>query len=288
MNILVIGGTGTVGSATVAALKERGASVSVMTRSAAKTGSLPAGVRGVVGAMSDKASVVAALKGVDALFLITPVSPAETAEGLNAVEAAKISGVRKIVYMSVQHVDKVPDAPHFVSKIPIENAIKVSGIPYVILRPNNFFQNDYMLQQGVMAYGVYGQPVGSKGLHRVDVRDIADAAANALTTDEFNGGTYTLAGPDLLTGDSIASHYAKALGKKVIYAGDDLEVWSGQVRKMLPEWLVEDFVAMYRHFQLKGLIATPEELAACRRIVGNNLRSFAAFVNEITAVWKKS
>lgn len=57
---------------------------------------------------------------------------------------------------------------------------------------------------------------------------------------------------------------------------------------MLPEWMVEDFAAMYRYFQLKGLIATPEELAACRSIVGKNQRSFAAFVDEVTTLWKKS
>jgi uncharacterized protein YbjT (DUF2867 family) len=287
MNILVIGGTGTVGSATVAALMRGDSSVAVMTRSAEKKGALPAGVRGVTGTMSDRTTLAGAMKGVDALFLITPVSPAETTEGLNAVEAAKASGVRKIVYLSVQQADKVPDAPHFAGKIPIENAIKSSGIPFVILRPNNFFQNDYMFQQGLLAYGVYAQPIGNRGLHRVDVRDIADAAVHGLTKNDFNGGTYTLAGAELLTGDGVASHYARLLGKKVIYAGDDLEVWSAQAKKMLPEWMVEDFAAMYRYFQLKGLIATPEELAASRSIIGKEPRSFGAFVNEVTTLWKK-
>jgi uncharacterized protein YbjT (DUF2867 family) len=287
MNILVIGGTGTVGSATVAALMRGGSSVAVMTRSAEKKGALPAGVRGVIGTMSDRTTLAGAMKGVDALFLITPVSPAETTEGLNAVEAAKASGVRKIVYLSVQQADKVPDAPHFAGKIPIENAIKSSGIPFVILRPNNFFQNDYMFQQGLLAYGVYAQPIGNRGLHRVDVRDIADAAVHGLTKNDFNGGTYTLAGAELLTGDGVASYYARALGKKVIYAGDDLEVWSAQAKKMLPEWMVEDFTAMYRYFQLKGLVATAEELAASRSIIGKEPRSFGAFVNEVTTLWKK-
>lgn len=50
-----------------------------------------------------------------------------------------------------------------------------------------------------MQYGVYPQPIGTRGLNRVDVRDIADCAVNALTKSGYEGETYEVHGPDTLT-----------------------------------------------------------------------------------------
>ncbi len=287
MKILVICGTGTVGSQVVANLLKRNADVRVMTSSAEKVRTLPAGTEGVVGNLKDKASLVNVFKGVERAFLLTPVSQTETEEGLNAVQAAKSGGVKRIVYMSIHRLEDIPDAPHFAGKIPIEKAIKESGIPYTIIRPNNFYQNDHWFKQPIMQYGIYPQPIGGKGLSRVDVRDIAEAAANALLNDGYTDKTFALVGPDLLTGESTATILGKHLGKEVVYSGDDLNSWSEQARKMLPGWQVDDFRVMYEYFQTKGFIASPEDLAQTERILGRKPTSFETFVSEATTAWKQ-
>ena len=71
--IVVIGGTGTVGSQTVQELMKRGADVRVMTRSASRIASLPDGVEGVTGSMLEPASLPVVFAGADKLFLITPL-----------------------------------------------------------------------------------------------------------------------------------------------------------------------------------------------------------------------
>ena len=84
MNILVIGGTGTVGSLVVQGLLNRGEKVRVLTRSPEKSKALPQGAQGVVGDLKDPSSLPQTMEGIERVFLITPLSPTEAEEGINA------------------------------------------------------------------------------------------------------------------------------------------------------------------------------------------------------------
>jgi uncharacterized protein YbjT (DUF2867 family) len=288
MSILVIGGTGTVGSQIVLRLLDQGVKVQVMTRSADKLATLPAGVEGVVGDLGDPPSLQRAFGGVESLVLIAAVHPDETAHGLFAVKAAKKAGINKIVYMSVVMPPGSERIPHFASKIPIEQAIKDSGMAYTILRPNNFFQNDLILREAIITYGVYPQPIGSVGSNRVDVRDIADAAVNSLQKSGHEGKTYNLNGPDPLTGKGIAAVYSRHLGTEVNYIGDDLDSWAEQASKAMPAWMVHDFRIMYQFFQDHGLRAEQSEMVKTELVLHHPPRSFNVFVAETVSFWKQA
>ena len=288
MKVLVLGATGSVGSAVVQTLLKGGASVAALTRSAEKAKALPAGVEARIGDLNDPYNVGAAFKGVDAVFLLNAVSSTETQEGLFALEWAKLQGVKKLVHLSVQHVDRVPHLPHFASKIVIESAIKQSGLAYTILQPNNFYQNDYWYKDAMLQYGVYPQPLGSAGWDRVDIRDIADAAAKALDGDAANGKTVILAGPTSETGASAAATWSTHLGKPIAYAGDDLEAWEQQNLQYLPPFMVFDFKMMYRWFQQHSLKAAPGEREATEKLIGHPMRTFDGFVKETATMWQAS
>ena len=286
MNILLIGGTGTVGTQTMRELLGRKIHPSVLTRSAEKARQLPAGVRGVVGDLSQPETLPPALEGVDRLILITPLTPSEVAEGLRAVRLAREAGVRRIVFMSIHDVEKVPEAPHFSAKIAIEHAIRESGIPWTFIKPNNFFQNDYWFKQTLVDYGIYPQPYGSVGMSRVDTRDIAETLATATVEDGHEGRSYPLAGHDAVTGESTAATWGRHLGRDVRYAGDDLDAWETQTRQYMPDWAVDDWVIMYRYFQRKGLRASDEDLQQQARILKHPPRRFEDFVKETAAAWR--
>ena len=281
--IVVIGGTGTVGSLTVQELLRRGAEVRVMTRSANRIASLPKGVEGVTGSMLEPESLPAVFTGADELFLITPLARDETAQGIDAVDAAVAAGIRRIVYLSVHQADKALMIPHFVSKLPIEGVIRASGLEYTILRPNNFYQNDLAVLDAIRA-GVYPQPSGSLGMHRVDVRDIAEAAAIALTRPGHSGKTYAVVGPRAWTGAEICEMLSRHLGKPVIYVGDDLKAWSAQMRAFMPGWLVRDLEIMFQHFLNTGLLATQEEIDELTVVLGHAPHSYQAFIKEVLPV----
>ena len=284
MKILVTGGTGTVGSQVVQELLKRDADVSVLTRDAKKP--LPAGAKAVEGNLLDVSSVRQVFNGVDAVFLLNPVSQTETSEALMAVTAMRTAGVKRVVYVSVHDVDQAPWLPHFGSKVGVEAALKKSGMEYTILRPNNFYQNDYWFKDVLLQYSVYPQPIGSTGISRVDTRDIGEAAAIALTTGEHGGQTYDLVGPEAVTGESTAKTWSSVLGKPIAYGGDDLDAWEAVQVNYLPHWMVFDFREMYLHFQQQGLKASAEAIARQTKLLGHAPRSFETFAAETAAAWK--
>ena len=99
MNILVTGGTGTVGSQVVRELLANSQNVKVLTRDPAKAGSLLAGAQPVPGNLLEPATVRRVFDGIDAVFLLNPVSQTEASEGLMAVTAMREAGVKRIVYL---------------------------------------------------------------------------------------------------------------------------------------------------------------------------------------------
>ena len=285
MSHLILGGTGTVGSAVVERLLARGEKVRVLTRSAERAASLPPGAEAVIGDLQEPSTYDKVFVGVDALFLLNGVVTTELQEGLAALNEAQRAGAKRIVYLSVHDAEKAPHVPHFASKVAIERAIAASGVPYTILRPNNFYQNDLWFRDPIVQHGVYPQPIGDVGISRVDVRDIADAAVQALTRPGYENRTYALVGPEALTGVQTAEAYARALGRDVRYAGNDLRAWGEQARQMLPAWMVYDFGLMYALFQSAGLRATAAQLAETTAIVGHAPRRFADFASE-AAAWR--
>ena len=71
--------------------------------------------------------------------------------------------------------------------------------------------------------------------------------AIALTSSSHHGESYDLVGPDLYTGVSTAAAWSRALGRKVTYAGDDLDAWERQSLTYMPAWMAFDFRLMYRN-----------------------------------------
>jgi len=284
MGILVIGGTGRVGTPAVQLLIDNGADVKVLTRSEEKAASLrPA--KGVVGDLENADSLDGTFDGVEALFLITSNGETEVDRGLNAVNAAVSAGVSKIVFLSVVIPENI-QVPHYESKKPIEKAIRESGAIYTFLRPNFFFQNDLLLGQVIMNYGIYTMPVGNLGQNRIDARDIADAAVRSLTTTDLDGADLHLHGPETLTADGIASIYSEHLGKEVKYAGDDLDAWAKASESFMPPWLINALRLGFKNMQTNGAIGSDAAVAASQDAVGHSLRRFDDFVSEAVAAWQ--
>ncbi|MBI5710697.1 MAG: NmrA family NAD(P)-binding protein [Candidatus Eisenbacteria bacterium] len=287
MRFLVLGATGTVGSNVVRELLARGQQVRVLTRDPARARALGPDVEFLKGDLLDPATLRGLYDGTDGAFVVNPVSQTEASEGLMAVSAAMDSGLKRLVYLSVQHADRAPHLPHFGSKLGVEAAVRAARLDWTILRPSNFFQNDHWFRDAILQYGVYPQPLGDVGVSRVDVRDIAELAAIALTQEGHAGKTYDVVGPRALTGAETAEVWSAALGRKVAYAGDDLEAWEKQSLQYLPAWMVYDFKLMYRHFQQNGLRGTPADTATLTRVLGHAPRRFEDFATETAKIWTR-
>ena len=284
MRVLVIGGTGTVGSEIVSRLRERSVETRVLTRSLQKH--RVDGVEFVKGDLEKPETLAPAFAGADRVYLLTPLHPKEAELGRAAIRAAVEGGAQRIVLQTVHQAEAAPHVPHFASKLEMVQTLRESGVPWIDLAPNSFLQNDLRYRAALLDHGVYPQPIGSRGASRVDVRDIADLAVALLLGDGHEGRTIPAVGPDPLTGEWTAEVWSDHLGRPVRYVGDDLEAWIAQARGMLPDWLVGDLAIMYRHFQEKGLVATEAELDQARELLGREPRSFDDFAAETAACWK--
>ncbi len=284
-DILCLGGTGTVGSEVVNGLRARGAAVRCMTRSPDRAGTAEDGVRYVWGDLEKPDSLAPVFAGASRVHVLTPLHPHETELGTAAVEAARAAGVERIVLHSVQGAETAPDIPHLGSKLRILEAIRASGIPWVAIEPNHYFQNDLWLRRPLLEAGVYPTPLGSVGVSRVDVRDIADATVAALLDDGHEGRRYVIAGPRPLTGADVAACWSAALGRPITYVGDDLDAWGDAARSMLPDWMVDDLRRMFALFLDHGLVADERKLAASTALLGHAPRRLEDFAAETAALW---
>jgi uncharacterized protein YbjT (DUF2867 family) len=286
MKILVTGATGRVGSEVAKELKRRGATIRALVR---KEGApLPDGIEVAVGDLLDPVSVQKALHGMDKLYLLNAVTPDELTQGLIAYDLAKKMKLDHVVYHSVFRVEKFKDVPHFASKLAIENAMREFHVPFTVIRPNYFFQNDASLKEPLSRVGIYPMPLGSVGISAVDVRDIAEAAAIALTADGHKGKTYNLNGPTVLSGPEVASIWSRMLDKQIRYAGDDMDAFEQQLRQQAPSWSAFDIRMMFEGYLERGFVAEEGDLSALTELLGHAPRSYEDFARETALEWTKS
>src|ERR1700688_3261161 len=258
MKILVIGGTGHVGSEVVKELQKRKADVRILIRK--EETPAPAGVQVMVGDLLDPVSVQKALHGVDKLYLLNAVSPDELTQGLIAYDLARKLKLKHIVYHSVFRVEYFRDVPHFASKLAIESALHEFDVPFTVIRPNYFFQNDVSLEDPLTKAGIYPMPLGQVGISAVDARDIAEATAVALTSDRHQGKTYNLNGPTVLSGPKVAAIWSSLLGKEVRYTGEDMDAFEEQMRTRAPSWSAFDIRMMFQGYLERGFAAEKGDL----------------------------
>lgn len=287
MKVLAIGGTGSVGSQVIQQLVKRGADVRALVRNKESASKLPKNVEPVVGDLLDPVSVRVALDGVDKLYLLNAVTPDELTQGLIACVLAKRIRLKQIVYHSVYRAEHFPDVPHFAAKVMIENAIKSFDVPFTIIRPNYFFQNDASLKDVLMGAGIYPMPLGTPGISAVDIRDIAEVSAIALTTDGHLGKTYNLNGPEVLSGVRVASIWSGLLGKTINYPGEDMDRLEEQLRQQSPAWSAFDIRMMFQGYLERGFAAEDRDLATLTAVLGHPPRRYQDFANETALVWQK-
>jgi uncharacterized protein YbjT (DUF2867 family) len=262
LSVLVTGATGKQGGAVARALIKKGHKVHALTRKPDSQGAQELkklGAELAVGNFDDRDSLVRAMKGVDAVFIMsTPFEAGmdtETRQGIAAVDAAKAAGVKHVVFTSVGGANQKTGIPHFDSKFRVEEHLVKSGLPYTIIAPA-FFQENLVsplfgggLKQGVVAMALPAK----RSLQQIGVEEIGAFGALVIERrDHFLGKRLDIASNEL-TGEQLAEAFSRASGKPMKY----VEVPVAQVRAMS-----EDMAIMFEWFDKVGYSAN---IAALRR-----------------------
>jgi uncharacterized protein YbjT (DUF2867 family) len=203
MKIVVIGGTGLIGSKTVALLRQAGhAAVAASPRSGVDT-ITGAGVKEAV----TDAQVVIDLANSPS-FDDKAVLAFFQASGRTLLAAEKAAGVRHHVALSIVGTDR-SDNGYFRAKVAQEKLIEAAGIPYTIIRSTQFME----FLGGIADSGAEGGKVRiAPGLFQpIAADDVAAAVADVAVAAPRNG-IVEIAGPERAPFDEIVARYLKAIG----------------------------------------------------------------------------
>jgi uncharacterized protein YbjT (DUF2867 family) len=202
MKIVVIGGTGLIGTKLAGKLRLKGHEV------------IPAapgtGVNTITGEGLDKAlsgaEIVVDVANSPSFDDDTVLSFFETS-GRNLLAAEAAAGVRHHIGLSVVGTDRLPECGYFRAKLAQENLIKASKIPYTILRATQFFE----FVAAVVDSSADGQIVRlSPALFQpVASDDVAAVLADVMLATPTNG-VIELAGPERFSLDEFGRRYLTA------------------------------------------------------------------------------
>lgn len=202
MKIVVIGGTGLIGSKLVNRLKQKGHD--------AVAASPNTGVNTITGEGLDEA-LAGAQVVVDVANSPSFESKAVLAffetSGRNLLAAEAKAGVRHHVALSVVGTDRLPESGYLVAKLAQEKLIKAGKIPYSILRSTQFFE----FVNGIAQSAGEGNTVrlSPAFLQPIVSDDVVDALTDVTLAAPVNG-VVEVAGPERISLDDLVRRYLKA------------------------------------------------------------------------------
>ena len=238
--ILVVGATGVVGGMITRGLLEQGREVRILVRRDSPSSQLvqqglatsaeeliASGAHAVHGDLRDRASLDAALEGVDAVISTANSATRGGADNpqsvdlegnRNLIEAARDANVEHLVFISLLGAD--PDHPTLFmrAKGQSESALRASGIGYTILAPAAFMEFWPAMVVGMPA--LQGRPVtlvgeGNRRHSFVSNRDVASFAVAAVGNPAARNRHLAIGGPEALSWRDVVATYERVLGRSI-------------------------------------------------------------------------
>jgi uncharacterized protein YbjT (DUF2867 family) len=228
MKIVVIGGTGLIGSKTVAILRQRGHQV--------VAASPQSGVNTLTGEGLDEAlagaQVVVDLANSPSFEDNVVLDFFKTSEG-NLLPAEEAAGVQHHVALSIVAIDRT-DNGYFRAKVAQEKLIQASGIPYTIVRSTQFME----FLRGIVDSAANGTIVKLPPalFQPIAADDVAAFVAEAALAAPRNG-VIEIAGPEREPFNEIVARYLKGIGDpREVVSDPEAPYWGARIeeRSLVP------------------------------------------------------
>lgn len=224
MKIVVIGGTGLIGSKLIKKLIAAGHE--------AVAASPSRGVNAMTGE-----GLSEALKGADVVVDVANAPSFEDKAVLdffetctrNLLAAEKAAGVRFHIALSVVGADRVPESGYLRAKTAQEKLIQASGIPYTLVRATQFFEFLGSIADGGTEEGVVHLPKAD--LQPISADDVAEILFQVISETPVNG-IIDIAGPDRLPFSEAVGQYLKAVkDPRSVMASEDSRYFGSKLKE---------------------------------------------------------
>jgi uncharacterized protein YbjT (DUF2867 family) len=227
--VLVVGATGQLGSVITRKLIAGGTLVRALARNAASLAQFAPQAETAAVDLRDVPKLTEACRGIDQIVATannnmgkgeTSPSRIDLSGYQNLCAAARNTGVRRLLYVSYRGLDQDAPVDIFRVKWYIEDAIRRSGVPYVMLRPTAFMDTwvDELLAKGIREKGVatiFGD--GKAVANYIAVDDVAEFAVRIVARPEIVNEVIEIGGPSDLSQNDLATlveRKLKAPGKR--------------------------------------------------------------------------
>lgn len=236
--ILVVGATGLLGGQITQLLRKQGKDVRVLLRhnspaevmagqgmATAPRTLLDAGASPVYGDLKDRASLTAALQGVDTVITTAnssmrsgadTVDSVDRAGNRNLIEAAKAAGVRQFIFVSFLGADPHSPVPLFQAKAETEALLAASGLPYTVLAPNYFVESWAGMVVGIPLQAHVPVTLVGSGERQhslISMADVAQFAGAVVGHPAALNQRLALGGPGPVTWRGVVETFGQVLGQ---------------------------------------------------------------------------
>jgi uncharacterized protein YbjT (DUF2867 family) len=284
--ILVTGATGLNGGELVRLLSARGVPVRALVRSATRAAALSslADVEIVEGDMARPETLSEPLRGVDRAMLISSSDPTMLEVQSNFIDAARKAGVKHVVKLSGIMPDT--DSPFRFARMhgEIELKLEQSGIGFTHLRAGEFMHSYFRQVPAIVAKGAFFLPMEDARIASIDISDIAEVAAKALTEPGHEGKIYPLTGPEALSMSEVAEKLSIATGKAIRYVNvAPEEATKARIAAGVPQYTADALAELFAE-RRKG--KESQVSPVIEGIIGRRATSFQEFAVRNAAIFR--
>jgi uncharacterized protein YbjT (DUF2867 family) len=276
MNYLITGATGNVGSKVVERLLERGERPRIFVRDAQKARARYGDrVDVAIGDLANPTSLAAALAGIN-VFLLINSGPELASRDEAAANVAKAAAVKLLVKLS--SMDAQQDVGTGAWHACGERAIRASGIAFTFVRPSGFMSNALGWATSIKSEGIVRSPTGDGRIAFIHPDDIAAVATAALTTQNYEGESLPVTGPEALSYAEMTAKLAAAIGKPLKFEPISEDREQRQMSESGdPAKIIAAHASIYRAIREGRLAAVTDNVA---RITGRAPITFDLWAQE--------
>ncbi len=220
--VLVAGATGYLGGFVVKEFKSRGYYVRALARSPQKLDTLKDAIdETVIGEITDPESIKDVCEGIDVVFSSVGITKQKTRltfrdvdyqGNMNLLQAAKLAGVKKFIYVSVLNGPQLPHLAIVKAHEDFVDELKASGMDHAVLRPTGYFSDMGEFFDMARKGRVYLFGSGNDSVNPIHGADLAVSCVDAA---EYHQQEFDVGGPEVLTWREVAELAFEIQGKPV-------------------------------------------------------------------------